>query len=329
MILRFLGSLLVLIGIFVAHGWLRTQKDNANIAWLYKEFPMGDGSIMPAQLFLGLLVSITLILLAKTLTKTLDQKLRQRPGVRASSVEALVTLASYAFYVVAVLMGISIAGISLTNLTIIAGALSVGIGFGLQNIVNNFVSGIILLIEQPVRTGDFVQVGGYEGHVKRVRIRSTEILTLEHTSVIVPNSQLISDALTNWNLHDNFCRVSVFVGVAYGSDTRLVERLLLEAARKHELVICETNGPVLAPFVQFSDFGDSALMFRLVVYIRDASKRFGVASQLRFAIDDSFRANGVSIPFPQRDLHIIGQASEPTAASKQVDQAGDNRTHHA
>lgn len=309
MFTRLFGSILVLLGLFAGHGWLSTQQENSTIALLFKEFAVAGGTAVPAQILLGLLISVTLIVLAKTLTSTLDKKLRQRPSVRASSVEALVTLAGYVLYVVAVLMGISIAGISLTNLTIIAGALSVGIGFGLQNIVNNFVSGIILLIEQPVRTGDFVQVGGFEGTVKRVRIRSTEITTFDHSSVIVPNSLLISEALTNWNLRDDCCRVSVHVGVAYGSDTRLIEKLLIEVALNHPLVIPEAKGLVLAPNVVFTDFGDSSLNFKVVCYIKEAQKRFSVASQIRFGIDATFRKNNITIPFPQRDVHMIPTAS--------------------
>lgn len=316
MILRFISSLALLIALFASHGWLRTQKDNEQLALLYKSYPIGEGEFVPAQIFLGLLVTVTLVLMAKTLTKSLDQKLRTRPGVRASSIESLVTLASYAFYVFAALMGISVAGISLTNITIIAGALSVGIGFGLQNIVNNFVSGIILLIEQPVRTGDFVQVGGFEGHVKRVRIRSTEIITFDHSSVIVPNSLLISESLTNWNLRDDYCRVTVNVGIAYGSDTRLVEKLLVETALANPLVIPDAAGLVLAPTVSFIDFGDSSLNFKLVCYIREAQKRFAVASQIRFAIDDSFRKNNVAIPFPQRDVHMMQTPSQPAAPAE-------------
>lgn len=310
MIVRLILHVFVLIGLFLANGWLNLNKELDWVSLLFFKFTVAGSEWVPANILLGILVAGNVIFIAKNLSNQLKQKLSQRAGVRASNVEALTTLFGYVAYVVATLFGISLAGIDLTNFAIIAGALSVGIGFGLQNIVNNFVSGIILLIEQPVRTGDFVQVAGLEGTVRRVSIRSTEILTFDHSSVIVPNSQLISDSLTNWNLRDNFCRVNVFVGVAYGSDTRKVEQLLIEAALQHELVIPETKGPILAPFVQFTDFGDSSLNFKLVAYIRDAGKRFSVASQIRYKVDDAFREHGITIPFPQRDVHMIAAANE-------------------
>lgn len=303
--IRLAISLLFLVALLLTNGWLNHHQQLAWVSPLYFKVTVAGSEWIPANLLLGLLVAGNLIVVAKSLTGIFRLRLQRRPGVRASSVEALATLFGYVAYVIAVLVGISLAGIDMTNFAIIAGALSVGIGFGLQNIVNNFVSGIILLIEQPVRTGDFVQLNGLEGTVKRVSIRSTEILTFDHSSVIVPNSQLISEALVNWNLRDNYCRVSVVVGVAYGSDTRQVETLLLKAAANHDLVIKEAAGPVLAPFVQFTDFADSSLNFKLVVYIRDASKRFSVGSQLRYAIDDAFRQAGITIPFPQRDVHLI------------------------
>ena len=204
----------------------------------------------------------------------------------------------------AALIALSIAGVTFQNLAIIAGALSVGIGFGLQNIVNNFVSGLILLFERPIRTGDWIVVGGVEGHVRRISIRSTQIETFDHADVIVPNSDLISGNVTNWMLRDNYGRVRIPVGVAYGSDTQRVKEILLRVAREHPLVV--SNSRVVSdPYVLFLSFGDSSLNFELRAHVRHVDRRLTVLSDLNFAIDDAFREAGVEIPFPQRDLHII------------------------
>jgi potassium-dependent mechanosensitive channel len=180
----------------------------------------------------------------------------------------------------------------------------VGIGFGLQNIVNNFVSGLILLFERPIRTGDWIVVGGTEGYVRRISIRSTQVQTFDRADVIVPNSELISGVVTNWMLRDSHGRVRVPVGVAYGSDTLLVKEILLRVAHEHSLVI-QGSAVVPDPYVWFLSFGDSALNFELCAFVRDVSRRTTVLSDLNFAIDAAFREAGIQIPFPQRDLHVI------------------------
>lgn len=276
-------------------------------------FSIGEYTFTPIQLLFGVIVACFVIFFGKLVTSLFDRALRARGGIHAATIDALSTILGYAVSVVAIAVGLSVAGISLTNFAIIAGALSVGVGFGLQNIVNNFISGLILLIEQPVRTGDFVRAGGVEGYVRRIRIRYTEVETLERQSVIIPNSQLISESVTNFNLRDNFARIGITVGVAYGSETRRVESLMLAAAKAHPDVLAEGNS-VPAARVIFSDFGDSALTFVLYCYVGEAARRFRIASDIRYTIDDAFRENGIQIPFPQRDLHLISdsrqQASE-------------------
>ena len=179
--------------------------------------------------------------------------------------EAVATISGYLGVALALFVSLSITGVEFGKLAIIAGALSVGIGFGLQNIVNNFVSGLILLFERPIKTGDWIVVGNTEGYVKKISIRSTQIQTFDQADVIVPNSDLISGQVTNWMLRDARGRIRVPIGVAYGSDTALVEKLLLEVAHKHPLVITSSIAP--EPKVLFIDFGDSALMFELRVFI--------------------------------------------------------------
>ncbi|MEL6318149.1 MAG: mechanosensitive ion channel domain-containing protein, partial [Pseudomonadota bacterium] len=193
------------------------------------------------------------------------------------------------------------AGLDLSNLAIIAGALSVGIGFGLQNIVNNFVSGVILLVERPIKIGDWIEVAGASGYVKKINVRSTEIETFERASVIVPNSELIAAAVTNWTHTSLSGRATVPVGVGYDSDVDEVARILREAAAAHPMVQRYPQ-----PWANFASFGDSALEFELRCYVRDVNSRLSVESDLRGEILKRLRAAGVDIPFPQRVVTVAG-----------------------
>ena len=219
--------------------------------------------------------------------------------------DAILAIAGYIGIVIAFLASMSAIGLDMSKLAIIAGALSVGIGFGLQAIFSNFVSGLILLFERPVKVGDWIVVGAHEGMVKKIRVRSTEIETFWNSSIIVPNSQLISETVTNWTLHDRMGRIDIQVGVTYGEDTDKVKKLLLQAATANPTV-----RRLPAPQVLFSNFGDSSLDFELRCFIRNIRDIHRVSSDIRFAIDDIFREHGIEIPFPQRDLHIIPPKGE-------------------
>ena len=259
-------------------------------------------NIVPGQLLLGMILFAALITFIRWLASRLEKKWLTRTPLEAHTREAVATLFTYVAFVLAGLAGLSYAGLDLSKLAIVAGALSVGIGFGLQNVVNNFVSGIILLFERPIRTGDYITVNMTEGYVRRVRIRSTEIETLDRMSVIVPNSELLMNHVKNWNLRDHYGRVTTRVGVAYGSDTALVEKLLKEVAQAHPLVVNKGEANVPGPIVFFAGFGNSTLDFELKVFVRQVAMRFVVVSDLNFAIDTIFREHGVSIAFPQQDV---------------------------
>jgi potassium-dependent mechanosensitive channel len=205
----------------------------------------------------------------------------------------------YLGFAVAVLAGLSYAGLDITNLAIVAGALSVGIGFGLQSIVNNFVSGLILLVERPIKVGDWIKVANTQGYVRKISVRSTEIETFERASVIIPNSELISGTVTNMTLRNALGRITIPVGVSYDSDVDLVHKLLLEAANECALV---ARHP--APFVVFEGFGDSALDFSLRIYVPDVNSSLSTQTEVRKAIVSKFRQSGVEIPFPQQDMHF-------------------------
>jgi small-conductance mechanosensitive channel len=215
----------------------------------------------------------------------------------------------YLGFVLAALAGISYLGVDFSNLAIVAGALSVGIGFGLQSIFNNFVSGLIILVERPIKIGDYIQVGGLEGTVKKISVRSTEIETIYRQSVIIPNANLITDPVTNWMHLDRSCRLDIAVGVDYGTDVELLRTTLLGVAQHHRGVL---KSP--PPVVHFAGFGDSALDFELRVFLRDVGERIRSSSDLRFAILTALRDAGIVIPFPQRDLHIKGGGFTPPSA---------------
>ena len=213
--------------------------------------------------------------------------------------ESLKTGVGYVGFILSAIAAISYLGIGFTNLAIVAGALSVGIGFGLQSIFNNFVSGLILLVERPIKVGDWIEVGAYQGTVKRISVRATEIETVHRDSVIVPNANLITDTVTNSMHNDRTCRVDLPVGVSYDTDVELLRKTLLDVAA--------ANGAVLkspAPFVYFAGYGESSLDFELRAFLRNIGRRLSVSSELRFAIWFALKDVGIAMPFPQRDIHI-------------------------
>lgn len=307
---------LALLGIW---GLSRASFDMLrHLAWT--GFNLGQVQIVPAQLIMGALLLVLLATVIRWLTGRMENQWLARTPMETHTREAVATITGYVLFVIAALVVLSYVGLDLTKLAFIAGALSVGIGFGLQTIVNNFVSGLILLFEQPVRRGNYITVGDTEGFVRRIRIRATEIETLQRTTVVVPNSELLTLHLKNWNLRDRYGRIGCPVGVAYGSDVRLVERLLLEVAAEHKDVISDGRGGVLKPVALFHGFGDSTLDFELRCFIRDVTRRFFVVSDLNFAIDAAFREHDVTIAFPQLD---VWHRSLPPAAQPTMDSGDD------
>ncbi|MEJ2509925.1 MAG: mechanosensitive ion channel [Gammaproteobacteria bacterium] len=270
--------------------------------WLINGFTVGSLKIVPERILLAVIAFALLFTLTGWFRTRLERKWILKTHMDRGAREAVVTMTGYIGIGVALIVGLGVTGVDFSHLAIIAGALSVGIGFGLQNIVNNFVSGLILLFERPIKTGDWIVVGGTEGYVKRIRIRSTQIQTFDRADVIVPNSELISSQVTNWMLYDARGRARVAVGVAYGSDTAKVNEILLDIANKHPSVI--TDGSAPKPMVLFREFGDSSLNFELRCHIQNIDDRLRFISEVNFAIDAAFREHGVEIPFPQRDLHV-------------------------
>lgn len=303
--MKFLGNigLWIIMGYLVLRIWGLSDTAIGEIkAYLTNGFAIGSLNIIPFKIFMAI-VTLALVLSFNSWFKGwLEKKWLPETRMDRGTREAVVSISGYTGAIIAGLVSLGIAGVEFANLALIAGALSVGIGFGLQNIVNNFISGIILLLERPIKTGDWVVVGGTEGNVKKIRIRSTQIQTFDRADVIVPNSELISGQVTNWMLHDSRGRARIPVGVAYGSDIIKVKEILTQVAMEHPQVI--KDDPSRDIQVLFRAFGDSSLDFELRVHIHNIDRRLNVISDINFAIDKAFRENNVEIPFPQRDLHI-------------------------
>jgi small-conductance mechanosensitive channel len=208
-------------------------------------------------------------------------------------------LLHYTVLAIGIILAVDNLGISLTALAAVGGVLLVGVGFGLQNIAQNFVSGLILLLERPVRKGDFIEVDDVAGTVGEIRARATVIHTYDDIEIIIPNGKLITEVVTNRTFEERYYRIRINVGVAYGSDTELVRDTLIRVAVEHPDVLDEPR-----PTVFIENFGDSALDFRLMGWIANPRMEPRVRSDLRFGVDRAFRQAGIEMPFPQRDLHL-------------------------
>jgi small-conductance mechanosensitive channel len=228
----------------------------------------------------------------------LQRILRKRTSDQGT-INAVTTLSRYAIVTMGFLIALRTLGFDLSSIAIIGGALSVGIGFGLQQIVANFISGIVLLFEQSLRPGDVIQIDGQFGVVEKLNIRSTQMRTYDNVEVIVPNEDLLTSRLTTYTRSDRLMRIAVPVGVSYSSDPARVRDILVEAVGKHGLV---RKSP--EPSVQFMAFGDSSLDFRVLAWIDDPLRVSVIRSDLHFIIWNALKDAGVEIPFPQRDLHL-------------------------
>jgi potassium efflux system protein len=278
---------------------------------------VGGSHIAPGKITLGLIAFFLLVTITRWFKRKLEQDWLPLTRLDPSARMSIATVFGYATFVLALLVGLSAAGLDLSKIAIVAGALSVGIGFGLQNIFNNFVSGLILLFERPVRLGDYIKVGTTEGFVRRINIRSTEIENGDRITIIVPNSVLLSSEVENWNYRNSLGRIIVPIGVAYHCDPEVVRKVMLEVAQAHPRVIQDGDRlDVPGPFVLFRDFGDSSINFELRACIDDIYQKLAVGSDLRFALHKQFLALGIEVPFPQRDVFIKNAADVGRAAHR-------------
>nr|WP_321402128.1 mechanosensitive ion channel domain-containing protein [uncultured Desulfobacter sp.] len=269
---------------------------------LYKVLavPLGIGSMQFSFLgaiFAGLVIIFTYALVR--IWKWLFQKkFLSRSGMAQGLQESITTISAYIIWAIGLLIALHVFGLNTASLAVAFGALGIGIGFGLQNIVNNFISGIILLFERPIQVGDDVEVNGTWARVRKINVRSTVVQTYDNASLIIPNADLISNQVTNWSFKDKRIRRKISVGVAYGSDIELVRTILLQIAQDAPNVLRYPR-----PDVIFTDFGDSALVFVLRLWT-DIDHMLEVDTDVRFRIDKLFRENNIEISFPQRDIHI-------------------------
>lgn len=261
-------------------------------------FELSGTKISMMSLLMSILILIMAIFLSRLGERYMGKYLARRNverGVKGS----IERITRYMIILVGVFVSLDSLGVSMSSLAALGAVLMVGIGFGLQNVTQNFISGIIILLERPIKVGDLVEVGGTTGRVSEIGIRYTLIRTREEVAILVPNSQFISEQVINESFSSETIRRRLNVGVAYGSDVEKVRDLLLQAAREHEKVLKDPQ-----PSVLFKDFGESSLDFALQIWVNDLWRYEAILSDLRFRIDALFREHEVEIPFPQRDLHI-------------------------
>lgn len=278
-------------------------------------FEVGRAELTLGGVLLAVLALYLVFLASALLRSSLEGELLAKrdfdPGVRT----AISTLLHYLLVTVGFFVALSILGVDLTSFALVVGALGVGVGLGLQDLVKNFFSGLVLLFERPVRVGDTVILDGEWATVKKIGLRATTVTTFDRSEMIVPNGDLTSERVTNWTLSDQVSRLTVKVGVAYGSDVERVFRILHEVAAEHPAVLEEP-----APAVLFIGFGDSSLDFELRAWVGSIEVRPPTFSDLHAAIDRGFRDSGITIPFPQRDLHLKSRAGiEETVRSEDRD----------
>jgi small-conductance mechanosensitive channel len=260
---------------------------------------VGSASIAVSGVLTFFAVLVGSYLLAAFVRFALDVEILPRLKLPRGVPFTISTTARYLILVTGALLAFSAAGINLSRVTLLAGALGVGLGFGLQNLVSNFVSGLILLFERPIQVGDYIDVGSLVGEVTRIGMRSSTILTAEGAEVVVPNADLISKSVVNWTLSDRRRRIEIRVGVAYGTDPERVIGLLLQAAADHPEAL-----PTPAPAAYFVGFGDSSLDFILQVWVARYEQAMALQSAVRRAVHRVLRENGIEIPFPTRDLNV-------------------------
>jgi small-conductance mechanosensitive channel len=282
--------------------------------WLQPYFNLGNVPITPPFLIKSFIFLILIILSARFSRRMVRSQLLAHTSLDVGQQFALERGSGYVVFVIGLVVGLQTMGVNLSSLVVLSGAVGIGIGLGLQAVSNNFMAGIILLIERSIKVGDRVEVGTLNGDVVHIGARATWVRTNDNIDVIVPNSEFTQKPVTNWTAEDRQIRFSIPVGVSYASDPERVREILLDVAAGHSDVLSNPK-----PDVIFRKFGDSSLDFELRVWtVRQVQTPQILKSDLYFLIFRAFRENGVEIPFPQRDLHLKS-ASTPICLSRQSD----------
>lgn len=269
-------------------------------------FKLGGAEISAGTILYFILAFLVLSFLSRKIRNLLVNRIFKRVGMDKGASASVGNLTRFIILILGTLIIIQSTGINLSALTVLFGALGVGIGFGLQTITDNFISGIIILFEKPIKVGDRIELDTVSGNVTNISIRATTVLTNDNVSIIVPNSEFVSGRVINWSHNDRNIRFRIPVGVSYNEDPAVIKKLLLEVADQNESVL---RSP--APDVFFDEFGDSSLNFKLIVWTSEYTDRPApFKSALYFAIFEKFKEHDVEIPFPQRDLHLRSSAVE-------------------
>lgn len=284
-------------------GWIvtRTQQFFTALSEVFTVtlFDFGGKPFSLSSIVELIFFALIALLISRSISEWIKQKLLIRFKFERGTHEAIAAVINYLLASIGFLIVLQTAGINLSSLTVLAGALGIGFGFGLQNLASNFISGLTLLFEQPIKVGDFIEVDDLLGTVESISIRSTIIRTLDGFFVIVPNNRFVENNIINWSYRDNKCRLHIPIGVAYGSDTVLVTEALLAAARREPRVLSYPS-----PKVWLKGFGESSIDFELLVWIDNPPETEPIKSALNFLIERELKCRNIEIPFPQRDLHI-------------------------
>jgi potassium efflux system protein len=277
----------------------RSFFDGLFLLWNFQLFDVEGSPITLGKVLVGLMLAVAGYFAAGIASRYVGRRLIRRLQMQSSLHYTLERLVFYLAYIFCLLFVLQLLSIPIGVFGMIGGALAIGIGFGSQNVVNNFISGLIVMVEQPLRVGDWVEIDGTFGRVEEIGSRSTYLRLLDNKEAVVPNSFFLEKMLVNWSLKDSQINGRVAVGVTYGTDTELVKGVLLKTALEHPLVL-----KVPAPVVLFVNFGESSLDFTLgfSIELSETTTVVGVASDLRFAINRAFSENGISMPFPHREL---------------------------
>lgn len=271
------------------------------VLWNFEVWQIDGRPVTIGKLIFALLIFIIGMVLAKFFLGMFQRRFLNRAQLKDTTAATIHKVISYITYLLVLLLALRIVNIPLAAFAFLGGAVAIGVGFGAQNLINNFISGFIIMGEQPINIGDLIEVDGIVGQVEEIGARCTRVRTGENIHILVPNSSFLEKNIINWTLADHKIRAKVVVGVAYGSPTDQVEKLLLEAVEKEDRVL---QTPV--PFVLFTDFGDNALAFEVHFWItvQRVIERRTIESSVRFAVDARFRQAGITIAFPQRDVHL-------------------------
>lgn len=279
----------------------RDFKISLSDLWSFKITTVSNEPITVGKIVLGLSLFVIAVFIARIASRLITRKVFRRLKVDIGVQQTIETVLFYILIIFGAVFALQISDVPLTFFHVIGGAVALGVGFGSRNVLNNFISGLILLVERPVKVGDLVEIENVQGVVESVGARSTKVRTYENQHLIMPNSFFLEKAVVNWTLSDNLINSSVSLGVAYGTDTEKLKAVLIECVLANDKVIADRK-----PEILFTNFGDNALEFKIHFWYRveTVMDQLQIESELRYQLDKALRDNDIVISFPQRDVHL-------------------------